>query len=395
MSTVDVDSVTFPRPMTQDGQPDPVLCELARKNPVLSVAGPGGGRAWLITGHEAVREVLSDPSRFTSVIDPAVTDARARAGVSMVGLDPPDHTRLRRLAAKAFTARRIKGLTPSVERVVATLLDDMERTGPPADLVKSLSVPVPLQMMCQMLDLPPEDQADFLKWSDVFTGMSSYTMEEVADATGRLHSYMTRLAGQRRSQLGDDVLSDLIRARDGQDALTEQELLNTMVLLLVAGHQTTVRAITRGVLILISSGQWQRFVAHEVAVEQVVEEVLRHQTPIDTGLFRRATADTELAGADIKAGETVFVSVHLANFDRQVWREPHVFNPDRGDPRHLAFGYGVHFCLGAPLARVELCTVLSMLAARLPGLRLDVPLEELTWTVSSWLNTPVSLPIAW
>jgi cytochrome P450 len=191
------------------------------------------------------------------------------------------------------------------------------------------------------------------------------------------------------------VLSALIRARDGQDALTEQELLNTMVLLLVAGHQTTVRAITRGVLILLSTGQWQRLVANEVAVPHVVEEVLRHQTPIDTGLFRRAAADTEFAGVQIKAGEAVFISVHLANFDPGAWPRPHVFDPDRGDQRHLAFGYGVHFCLGAPLARLELSTALSMLAARLPGLRLDIPLEELTWTVDSWLNTPVTLPVAW
>jgi nocardicin N-oxygenase len=381
--------------MTQDGQPDPLLRELAADSPVLCVDGPGGGRAWLVTGHDAIREVLSDPARFTSVIDPAVTDARARAGVSMVGLDPPDHTRLRRLAAKAFTARRIQALVPAVERVVATLLDDMERAGPPADIVTALSVPVPLRMMCQMLDLPDADQADFLEWSDVFTGLSSYSMEQVAEATDRLHAYMTRLAAERRAKLGEDVLSDLIRARDGQDALTEQELLNTMVLLLVAGHQTTVRAITRGVLVLLSSGQWGRLVAGEVAIERVVEEVLRHQTPIDTGLFRRAAVDTDLAGVTIKAGESVFLSVHLANFDRQIWPEPHVFNPDRGDPRHLAFGHGVHFCLGAPLARVELAAVLGMLARRMPGLRLEVPLAELTWTVSSWLNTPVSLPVTW
>ncbi|HLX47216.1 MAG TPA: cytochrome P450 [Streptosporangiaceae bacterium] len=381
--------------MTQDGLPDPLLLELAADNPVLPVAGPGG-KAWLITGHEAVREALSEPSRFTSVIDPAVTDARARAGVSMVGLDPPDHTRVRKLAAKAFTARRIQGLVPSVERVVTTLLDAMAEAGPPADLVTSLAVPLPLHMMCQMLDLPAEDQPGFLRWSDVFTGMNTgYTMEEVADANDKLHAYMLDLAARRRKHLGEDLLSDLIRARDGEDALTEQELLNTMVLLLVAGHQTTVRAIARSVLVLLHSGQWKRFAAAEVTAEQVVEEALRHQTPIDTGLFRRAAVDTEIAGVQIKAGEQVFLSVHLANFDRNAWHEPHVFDPGRGDQRHLAFGHGVHFCLGAPLARLELSTALSLLAARFPGLRMDVPLDELTWTVGSWLNSLVALPVTW
>jgi cytochrome P450 len=392
---ITVDDVAFPRPLTQDGLPDPLLLELARDHPVLPVAGPGG-KAWLITGHEAVREALSDPSRFTSVIDPAVTDDRARAGVSMVGLDPPDHTRVRKLAAKAFTARRIARLVPNVERLVTTLLDAMEDAGPPADMVASLAVPLPLHMMCQMLDLPAGDQPDFLRWSDVFTGTTSgYTMEEVADANSKLHAYMLDLAARRRRNLGEDLLSDLIRARDGDDALTEQELLNTMVLLLVAGHQTTVRAITRSVYVLLHSGQWKRFAAGEFAAEQVVEEALRHQTPIDTGLFRYAAVDTELAGVQIKAGDQVFLSVQLANFDQAAWQQPHVFDPGRGDQRHLAFGHGIHFCLGAPLARVELSVSLSMLAARFPDLRLDVTPDELTWTVGSWLNNLVALPVTW
>jgi nocardicin N-oxygenase len=392
---ITVDNVAFPRPMTQDGLPDPLLLEQARNNPVLPVAGPGG-KAWLITGYEAVREALSDPSRFTSVIDSGVTDERARAGVSMVGLDPPDHTRVRKLAAKAFTARRIQGLVPSVERLVTRLLDAMEEAGPPADVVTSLAVPLPLHMMCQMLDLPPGDQPDFLRWSDVFTGMNSgHTMEEVTDANDKLHAYMLDLAARRRKHLGEDVLSDLIRARDGEDALTEQELLNTMVLLLVAGHQTTARAITRSVFVLLHSDQWKRFAAGDVTAGQVVEEALRHQTPIDTGLFRYAAVDTELAGVQIKAGEQVFLSVQLANYDQNAWQQPHVFEPGRGDQRHLAFGHGIHFCLGAPLARVELSVALGMLAARFPGLRLDVPLDELTWTVGSWLNNLVALPVAW
>ena len=253
--------------------------------------------------------------------------------------------------------------------------------------------------MGHMLRLPEEDEPDFLRWSDVFTGMSNYSGEEIADATDKLRAYMSALAARRRDRPGEDVLSDLVRARDGAegkpDVMTEDELLSTMVLLLVAGHQTTVRAVTRGVLVLLHSGQWSRFVAGEVPVDRVVEEVLRHQTPIDTGLFRRARVDTELAGVSIKAGEPVFLSVHLANFDPDVWPRPDVFDPDRDDPGHLAFGHGVHFCLGAPLARVELSIAFAGLAARFPELHLNVPVEDLTWTVTSWLNTPVSLPVGW
>jgi cytochrome P450 len=381
--------------MTNDGQPDPLLRELTRDRPVLEVMGPGGGKAWLVGGHEAVREVLTDTARFTSVVDPTVTDARARAGVSLVGMDPPEHTRLRRLAGRAFTARRIKGLVPDIERVVSTLLDEMEKAGPPADLMTSFAVPLPLRVMSHMLRLPAEDEADFLRWSDVFTGMTSYTFEEIAGATEKLRAYMGRLAAERREHLGEDALSDLVRAHDDQDAMTEEELLSTMVLLLVAGHQTTIRAITRGVLILLSSGQWRRVVGGEVPMAQVVEEVLRHQAPTDGGLFRRATVDVELAGAQIKAGDTVFLSVHLANYDPAVWPRPDVFDPGRGEQGHLAFGHGVHFCLGAPLARVELGIALEGLASRFPDLRLRLPADQLTWTVTSWLNAPVDLPVAW
>jgi nocardicin N-oxygenase len=392
MSTIE--AISYPRPLTRDGQPDPDLAELAREHPVLRVMGPGGP-AWLVTGQDAVREVLADPERFTSVVDPTVTDARARAGVSMVGMDPPEHTRLRRLAAQPFTARRIRAMVPDVERVTAELIDDMQRSGPPVDLVSALAIPLPLRVMCHMLRLPPQDQPDFLSWSEVFTGMSNFSGEEIAEATGRLHTYMRELAAQRRENLGEDVLSNLIRARDGQDAMTEDELLSTMVLLLVAGHQTTVRAIARGVLILLVSGQWRRLVDGEVSVEKVVEEVLRHQTPTDTGLFRRAAVDTDLAGVRISANDQVFLSVQLANLDPQLWSQPHVFDPDRPEQGHLAFGHGVHFCLGAPLARVELQIAFGALADRLPGLRLDSELDELTWTEKSWLNAPVEVPVTW
>ena len=393
MSTVE--AIKFPRPMTADGMPDPALRELATGTPVLRVTGPGEIGAWLVAGYGAVREALSDPSRFTSVIDPDWTDVRAKAGVSLVGLDPPEHARLRKLTAKAFTPRSIQRLVPAIERIVAMLLDDMETAEQPVDLIQALALPLPLMVTCQILDLPAEDRPDFLRWSHIFTGNTSHSMDEIADANDRLRSYMARLTSQRRDQLGEDVLSDFIRARDGQDMLTEDEILSTMVLLLVAGSQTTIHAIARGVLILISSGQWSRIVSREVPIEQAVEEILRHQSPIDTALFRRAKVDTELAGVPIKAGEIVFISVHLANFDPAVWDRPEVFDPGRSGPGHMAFGHGVHFCLGAQLARAELIAALDALAVRFPKLRLGIPSEQLTWTVDSWLNSPVSLPVTW
>jgi cytochrome P450 len=389
--TRQAEPVSFPRPVTADGQPDPELRRLVQQTPVLRVTAPGGVPAWLVGSHELVREVLSDPSRFTNVIDPSMTNLRANMAVQ----DPPEHTRLRKLAAQAFTARRIQSLRPAVERLVDSLLDDMATCDPPADLVTSLAMPLPVRVICRILGVPQDDEADLQRWTNMFTAMTTYSAEEIAESVEQMNSYMTRLIQKRRTDLGDDVLSNLIRARDGQDALSEEELIATIMLLLVAGCETTSKAITRGVMALSSSGLWSRFAATDSVLDQVVEEVLRHQAPIDTALFRWAKSDTTLGGVPIKAGEQLFVSVHLANYDAGVRGDPQQFDPDRSDAGHLSFGHGVHFCLGAALARLELIAVFDALITRFPTLRLATPVDRLTWSVGSMLNAPTSLPVAW
>jgi cytochrome P450 len=249
-------------------------------------------------------------------------------------------------------------------------------------------------VICQILGIPQDDRADLQRWANLFTAMTTYSPDEIDRAVGEMQAYMNRLVTTRRRNLGGDVLSNLIRARDGRDALSEEELIATILLLLVAGTETTMKAITRGVMILSWSGQLAGL-AGDIPVEQAVEEVLRHQAPIDTSLFRWAKADTELAGARIKAGDQLFVSLHLANFDGRARTDPHVFDPSRGHAGHLSFGHGVHFCLGAALARAELAAVFEGLATRFPGLRLDTTVAELTWSVGSMLNAPTSLPVAW
>ena len=383
-------AVSFPRPVTTDGQPDPELRRLVAQHPVLRVTGPGGAPGWLVGGHDAVLEVLSDPARFTNVIDPSMTNLRANMAVQ----DPPEHTRLRKLAAQAFTARRIRAFAPDVESLVGSLLDGMEAAGPPADLVSSLASPLPVGVICRILGVPQDDEADLQRWTSIFTDMTTYSAEEIAESVDQMNAYMNRLVEKRRSDLGEDVLSDLIRARDGSDALSEEELVATMWLLLVAGCETTSKAITRGVMTLSSSGQWP-LPAGEDVVDKVVEEVLRHQVPIDTALFRWAKSETTLGGVEIHAGDQLLVSVHLANYDGEVRRDPQRFDPGRSDQGHLSFGHGVHFCLGAALARLELTMVFQALAARFPSLRLAVSLDQVTWSVGSMLNAPTSLRITW
>jgi cytochrome P450 len=386
-----VDAITFPRPVTPDGQPDALLRDLVRDNPVLPVVGPGGAPAWLVGGHDLVLEVLSDPARFSNVIYPPVPNIRA----NMALLDPPEHTRLRRLAAQAFTARRVRALVPGIQRIVAALLDHMELSGPPLDLVDFLARPLPGRVICQILGIPQDDWADLQRWTTMFTSMTTYQPDEIDQAVRQMQAYMERLVAARRSSPGNDVLSNLIRARDGADALSEEELVATILLLLVAGTETTMKALTRGVLILCQSGQLTGLAPGRIEVQHAVEEVLRHQAPIDTALFRWAKVDTELAGARIRAGDQLYVSLHLANYDPGHRSDPHLCDPGRADAGHLSFGHGVHFCLGAALARAELAAVFEALAARFPGLRLSVAPADLTWSVGSMLNAPASLPVTW
>lgn len=396
MSDCPVQGMTFPRPLTPEGLPDPLLLKATRDNPVLRVIGPGGNDAWLVAGEKEVREVLSEPGRFTSQPDPNVDDERAKAAVPMVGMDPPEHTRIRRLAAKVFTARRIQVMVPAIRELVDSLLDDVEQAGPPADLISTLALPLPMSVIFRVLGgVPDEDKADIRRWSEIFISLTTSTSEEIEEAVVGIHGCIKRLVADRRQNLGDDLLSDLIRARDGRDAMSEDELIATTGLIIIAGHETTAKAITRGVMVLAGSSQWSRIASGVVPMDQVVEEVLRHQPPIDTSIWRTAKVDTELAGQHIKAGEQVLVSLNLANLDPTGRMAPLVFDAERSDAGHMTFGYGAHFCLGAALARAEMVVAFEAMAKRFPNLQLAVPPGELEWSVGSMLNAPIKLPVIW
>lgn len=396
MSECTAQGINFPRPLTKDGLPDPLLLQATRDAPVLRVVGPGGNNAWLIAGEKEVREVLSEPSRFTSQPDPNVDDKRAKSAVPMVGMDPPEHTRLRKLAAKVFTARRIQVMVPAIEELVASKMDDMEEAGPPVDLISTLALPLPMAVIFKVLGgFPEEDKVNLRRWSEVFISLSSSTSEEIETAVVEFHACIQRVVRDRRQNLGSDLLSDLIRARDGQDAMTEEELIATTGLMIVAGHETTAKAIARGVMVLTTQGRWSQIGSGETSTEQVAEEVLRHQPPIDTSIWRTAKVDTEIGGQRITAGEQVLVSLNLANFDPTARKDPHVFDPARKDAGHMTFGYGAHFCLGAALARAEMVAAFQGMSKRFPNLRLAVPMEELEWSVGSMLNAPITLPVTW
>lgn len=381
------EAVAFPRPLTSGGLPDPLLVELTRDNPVLRVRAPGDKDVWLVASQELVREVLSDTSRFTSMFDPGLEQYKS----DMVLLDPPDHTRMRRLAAPVFSAGRVQELASTIEAMVAALLDDMERTGPPADVVRALSLPLPAQVTALVMGIPEEERAPLHQWVDPFTAGAPTVADSPDQSAGAeivdLYGYVSRLVAERIKNPGEDLLSGLIRARRGADAFTEDELVSTAALLIVAGQETTCKALTRGALLLTERelGPPERF----------VEELLRHQSPIDTSIYRAAKVDTELGGVPIKAGEQLFISLQLANLDPGAREAPDRFDPDRADQGHVAFGFGPHFCLGAPLARVELAIAFTALTERFPGLRLATTRDDLTWSAGAVANAPTSLPVTW
>lgn len=393
MSTTEQDLV-FPLPLSADGTPDPLLLAAAREAPVLRVMGPGQCPAWLVAGEDAVREALSDTERFSSVPPGGLDDQRAYS-IPLVGMDPPEHTRLRNLAMKAFTAGRIKAMAPTIRTVVDSLLDDLEAAGSPAELVSSVAYPLPLRVIFGMLGgIPDEIKVDIRRWTDVFTSLDSHSFEEINAAVDGYHACMRQLIAERRDALGDDLMSDLIRARDDDGTLGEDELIGTLGLLIVAGYETTAKIISRGVMALLAFGSWPRLVSGELQVKDVAEEILRHQSP-NTAICRTAKVDTEFHGMPIKAGEAIYVSTHLANFDYTTHDDPEAFDPARTRGGHTTFGFGAHFCLGAALARTELTTVLMELSRRFPTLHMAVPLRELTWNSGSWLNAPNTLPVAW
>jgi cytochrome P450 len=381
------ETVTFPRPLTSGGLPDPLLVELTRDKPVLRVRAAGDKDVWLVSSLELVREVLSDTSRFTSMFDPGLAQYQS----DMVLLDPPDHTRMRRLAAPVFSAARVQELAPAIEALVTSLLDDMEQAGPPADLVRALAVPLPANVTALVMGIPEDERAPLYQWVDPFTAGAPTVAGSPDQSDGAeivdLYGYVSRLVAERIKNPGDDLLSGLVRARRGEDAFTEDELVATAALLIIAGQETTCKALTRGALLLTGRelGPAERF----------VEELLRHQSPIDTSIFRAAKVDTELGGVPIKAGEQLFVSLQLANLDPGAREAPDLFHPDRADQGHVAFGHGPHFCLGAGLARTELAIAFTALTTRFPGLRLAAAREDLTWSAGAVANAPTSLPVTW
>jgi cytochrome P450 len=385
--------------------PYPLYAEVRNDAPVCRVRLADGHSAWLISRYDDARPALSD-SRMSkdmlrameidaSVVSPGLPGPRFAR--HMLSVDPPDHTRLRGLVSKAFTTRRLETLRPRVQEITEALLDDMAGGQDVVDLVAAFAFPLPMRVICELLGVPLEDR-DPLRAR--FTAMLASSAVPENDPLARhaaeaIVTYFTELVASRRAHPADDLLTGLIEARDGGQRLTEQELLSTVFQLIVAGHDTTANLISNGVVALLTHPDQMAALRQDASlIPAAVEELLRFDAPVQHATFRYTTEPVTIGGITIPANEQVMVVLAAANRDPERFSVPDDLDIHRRENhRHLAFGHGVHFCLGAPLARMEGQIAFASLLRRLPRLRLAVPVEELRWKHGLVLRGLSELPI--
>ncbi|WP_328617106.1 cytochrome P450 [Amycolatopsis sp. NBC_00355] len=384
---------------------DPIeeLAEVREGDGLTRVMTPFGTSAYLVTRYDDVREVLADSTRFSNaatrqVRPPGVSDVsdeeleELRAG-QMLAFDPPDHTRLRKMLTSEFTVKRMRRLEPRIVEIVDAALDDLEHVGKPGDLVSTFALPVPSLVICELLGVPYSDRAEFQHR----TGRSldaSLPVEQRMKVQRESREYMAGLVAQAQAEPGDDMLGMLVR-KHGDD-LSTAELIGIASLLLVAGHETTSNMLGLGTLALLRHPDQLAIMRDDpAAVEPAVEELLRWLSIVHSGVPRTTTAEVKIAGHTIPAGEQLVLALPAANRDPALAEHPERLDITREAARHVAFGHGVHHCLGAPLARMEMKVAFPALLRRFPDLALAVPYEEIEFRAFHVVYGLHALPVTW
>lgn len=383
-------SDAFPFPGSSYQGPAPHYARLRTEAPVVRVRTAGGVDAWLVTRYEDVRAALADPrlSRAETCKPgaPRIGGSMTTTPEMIISLDGAEHARLRKLVVGAFTTRRVEQMRPGVQKVADELLDDMADRGGPVDLVQQLTVPLPLTVIGELLGVPREDLRQFETYARAFATVDDRAGgEESLAGLAKLNEYIVGLIADKRAEPTDDMLSDLIAARDNDDRLSEQELVTFGFTLIGAGFDTTANQLANSVLALVAGhrDQWHALVEGHSRIPDAVEELLRHVNLFATdtsGFPRMAVEDLEIGGVHIAAGEPVLLSLASANRDPSVFDAPDRLDLGRGRNPHISFGHGIHYCLGKQLGRMEMEIALAGLVRRFPDLRLAVPESELPGT---------------
>lgn len=379
---------------------DPRLDEVREGGRLIRVRLPYAGEAWLATCYAHVRQVLTDPRlRRSATMGPEVPRQAPDPPFvhTIMDVDRATHARWRRLAALAFTERRIDDLRPCVRTVVHRLADDMLTAGPPADLLRAVAMPLPMTVLCHILGVPAADQGRFNRWTQALVALRRTSAAQLRDLVEELEAYLRELVRQRRAEPTGDLFGALVSAEDAGGGLTEQELVSFAITLLVAGFETTASHLAGSMFLLLSRGHWPGLAGRPEQLAPTVEELLRF-VPLTggTGLPRVALEDLELGGVTVRAGEVVLVSTTAANRDGAVFPDADDFDPDRQPPLpHLAFGWGPHRCLGARLATLQLEEALVGLHECVPTLGLAVPAHSVRWKTGTAVRSPRALPVTW
>lgn len=386
--------------------PSAIYSELRGSGTVHRAKTPAGLPVWVVTGYDEVRSALADPrmakdaARLRTIIDratvamPGELTAAESVAADMLHSDPPEHTRLRRLVSKGFTARRIERLRPRVEQITTELLDALTAgaAAEPVDILEHFAFPLPITVICELLGIPPADRKTFREWSNAAVGAGS--PEGVRRAGMAIGGYLVQIMAAKRSAPADDLLSDLIELSDSGDRLTPLELVSMAGLMLIAGHETTVNLIAGGLLaLLLHPDQLAKLRSRPELLDGAVEEILRHDPPAPVTTMRFAAQTVQIGGVTIPAGDIVLLALGAANRDGERFSDPDSLDIERSTAGHLSFGHGVHFCLGAPLARMEAKIALGRLLERFPAIRLAADPAELTWRPSVVMHGLVNLPV--
>lgn len=386
--------------------PYPVFAAMRQHDPVFCQPGMSGNvMIWFLTRYADVEAMLRDDTRFVrdeAIVSPRGPDHQPDPldellSNHMLNKDGDDHRRLRALAGKAFTPARIRALRPHIQHLAEGLIAAARPLGH-MDLIADYAFQLPTIVISELLGVPVEDRERFKDWSNAFVAPA---LDEAAQARAvqllqEFVAYLRALFAKRRQEPRDDLISALLQAEEAGDQLSEGELYSTVVLLIVAGHETTVNLIGNATLALLRQPELaDRLRRNPAQMEAAVEEFLRFDGPVERALVRWAAMDCELGGQHIKRGDLVIGILDAANRDPAHAAHPDVLDLDRGPQRHLAFGHGAHYCLGAPLARLEGEIALNTLLQRLPTLRLATPEASLRWRTIPMFRGLASLPVAW
>jgi cytochrome P450 len=368
--------------------PHEVHARLREELPAVPVEMPGGDRVWLVTRYDDVRTALTDPRLFKD-FRKMPGGGSGPLGANVLNTDPPDHERLRRLVASAFTMRRVERLRPRIEEITRELLDAMAGLDE-VDFVDAFAFPLPVTVICELLGVPMGDRDNFRAWTgailsgSIAGGPQAPVMAE----------YLKSLVVRRREHPADDMVTALIAARDNQDRLSEEELVSMVWVLLSAGYETTINLLASGTLALLTHpDSLKRLREDPSLLPSAVEELLRFTSPVNLGTFRMTACPVSYGDILVPEHQPVYPAISSANRDPARFSCPDVLDIDRDASGHLAFGHGIHYCLGAPLARLEAVIAFGALLSRFPSLELAVPANSIQWRESTRFQGPARLPV--